>query len=252
MNATCDDNILQSYQLTNSRLVTLLAVYKCFKTEGVSFPTVWNAACWGQRTANIRFPETLIYDVATVQVPWESLGFQESFHNVIAHVLCSSMFTSNSLFLLFTVFCWHHHFSELPQHQQFHHVTGLPPQPRSGWEPAPSAEQFPIKKPIPSHMKSCSQHQMAQEHTGDATSPCTCIASETGNHIYPKKVASTTDRTCRNQRNQWFLPSLATGILKTHSSGTKFYFQLKFNAALLCWPGTSNAIYALLPLGKKA
>lgn len=97
------------------------------------------------------------------------------------------MFTSNSLFLLFTVFCWHHHFSELPQHQRFHHVTGLPLQPRSGWEPAPSAEQFPIKKPIPSHTKSCSQHQMAQEHTGDATSPCTCIASETGNQIYPKK-----------------------------------------------------------------
>lgn len=70
------------------------------------------------------FLRHLTYDVATVQAPCESLGFHESFHHVIAHICCSSMFTNNSLFLPFTAFCWPQHFSEL-QYPWFHQVMGL-------------------------------------------------------------------------------------------------------------------------------
>lgn len=193
-------------------LATLLAVYKCFKTTRVSVATVCSTACWGKRTANIWFPETLICDVPTVQVPWESLGFQESFPNVVVHILCFTMFTSNSLLLLFTAFCWHHHFSELPQHQQFHHVTGL--QPRWAQEPAPAAKQSPTKKPSPPHADKKLQRTSVdiRIQLRDPTSPCPCITSQTVNCISPK-----TSNFHHMQEEDWrkgFLPLVATVIIK--------------------------------------
>lgn len=204
-----------------------------------------------KKTANTQFPEALIYDVATVQAPWESLGFHESFHNVIALILCSSLFTSNSLFLLFAAFCRHHHFSELPQHQRFTTLQGCRcshPQVRS-LHLQPSA--FPLKSPsLPIERAAANMGWHQDTAKGSNLSS---IASQPGNHIYPEKGDFHHGQNAQeqDQRRQRFLPLLATELLQTHSSGTKFYFQLKFSPAPLCRPGASKMIYTLFPLGEK-